>query len=839
MAHPLAFPDLLQQSHRSTRATTIVLVLGLGLLVLIGAAIARKIDDLGASSIDNIQWTISQLDVELLTLQIALEDAHHGFAPLSEVRKRFDIAYSRFRTLQAGRLFVPLRDDPGFDAAITALSGFLNRATPLIDGPDADLFRALRPMKRELAALTPQAHRLGTLGVEIFAAEADANRAGIKALMAGLTLLSAALFMLLLGMLYYLDRISARARAQAAEAAATATRLDAVIGASLDPVITLDEAGRIAGFSPAATRTFGHEAETLRGQGLDLLLPDESLETALAASGRRRVTARRADGGRFPAEISVSQVEAAGRRMAVVFLSDLSAQVAAERAMMAARDAALAGEKAKAELLVVMSHELRTPLNGMVGTLDLLAATPLAGRQRDYLRIMADSAQLLMSHVNNILDMARLDSGRATLRLAPTDLAALIEEVAENQRPASTAHGNLLTVEILCPEATHVMADAGRLKQVLLNLLGNAVKFTRGGRITLSLTRGPEGHVFAVEDTGIGIAPEDLDRIFEDFVTLDPSFARNAAGTGLGLGIVRRLVSQMGGVIRVESTPDEGSRFALCLPLAPATQPPGRARALSPPVRPLPAPTAESRRLLVIEDNDFNRLIVREMLKQDGHTVVEAADGTEGLEAAQQEVFDLILMDISMPGIDGLTATERLRQDPGPNRETPVLALTAHAMPEDIRRFLAAGMQDVLLKPVQIETLRAALSRHGRPAAPPTSPAPLMDETTWAEMGRTLSPAVRETLLTRFLADMTAGLARLMAEEDPIALRKEAHHMAGSAGVFGARAFGVALEHLLSGLRQDPPLTRGKPALAALWAETEEAYRRAASSSRAQASSLR
>ena len=798
------------------------------LLAMLATNIARQLDVLGASSIDNVQWTLSQMDVELLTLEIVVDDARHAPGRLDEVRKRFDIAYSRFNTLQAGGLFNSLRQSRGFAGAFAALEGFMTRSVPLIDGPDDALQEALPRMKGELRQLIPEAHRLGTLGVEIFAHQADATRTGIKSALVGLAVLSGALLFMLLGLVGGLVRSSRLSRQRATEAAQTASRLDAVIRASLDPVITLNEAGRITDFSPAGRQVFGHDPVRIRGQKFDLLVPPDApgqpllrLNSEPAAPERLRVTARHASGREFPAEISVSPLMAGGRQIFVVFLSDLSRQVEAEQALMGARDAALAGEKAKADLLVVMSHEIRTPLNGMIGTIDLMQATALSPQQREYLRIMTASGRLLMNHVNNILDMARLDSGKAELALGPVDLGQLIAEVAANQRPASAAQGNRLEVKIAPDCPLQVVSDAGRLRQVLLNLVGNAVKFTRDGTITVTLDApDAEGRFgIAVADTGIGIAPADMERIFEDFVTLDPSFARQAAGTGLGLGIVRRIVEQMGGTVAAESVPGQGSTFRLRLPLGVAAPP-------------KPA-TGERLHLLVVEDNEFNRLITREMLRQDGHSVREARDGEEGLRLAAEEAFDLILMDISMPGLDGIEATARLRQGPGPNAATPVLALTAHALPADIRRFQAAGMQDAMLKPLQIATLRAALAEHVPGARPP-----LTDAETLTQMDRTLPPEVVASLTQRFLQDMETRLARLVADPDPEAMRKEAHHMAGSAGVFGAKALGAALERFLGLLRaEEVEAARATlPALSALWTETAAAYR---PPSRDQASSLR
>lgn len=831
MPDTLSLRGLPAISRKNALAGFVLVGAGLLLLALLATNIARQIDPLGSSSIDNVQWTISQMDVELLTLQVAVHDAYDGRADLDEVRRRFDIAYSRFQTLKAGGLFGDLRRTRGFDGAFAALSDFMTRTVAAIDGPDPSLHAVLPGIESDLRRLIPSAHRMGTVGVEVFARQADQTRAEIKSTLITLAILSVGLFAVLLAMVGRLVVVSGRTRARAQEASATASRLDAVIRASLDPVLTLDEAGRITGFSPAGRQVFGHEPAAILGQGLDILIPPGASGPQVALGPqtepqRLRVTARRADGSDFPAEASVSAVTAGGRPMFVVFLSDLSAQAAAEMGLVTARDTALAGEKAKADLLVLMSHEIRTPLNGMIGTIDLMQATELGPQQRAYLRIMADSGRLLMNQVNDILDMARLDSGKVGLSLAPLDLGALVDDVTANQRPASAVQGNQLEVQIAPDCPTRVLGDAGRLRQVMLNLVGNAVKFTQGGRIVVRLRHLADLGLFeiTVTDTGIGIAPQNLDRIFEDFVTLDPSFARTAAGTGLGLGIVRRIVTRMGGEISVESAPQKGSTFRLTLPLTVTTE--------APEPCPLPAalPLPQGKRILVVEDNDFNRLIVRDMLIQDGHAVTEARDGAEGVARAEAQAFDLILMDISMPGLDGIEATQRLRQGTGPNAATPILALTAHAMPDDLIRFRKAGMGEVLLKPLERAVLRQALAAH----------LPMLcDDTTRAEMARTLPLETLTRLTGRFLTDMQDRLDRLESAA-PDEAEKEAHHMAGSAGVFGARAMGAALETALTHLRQGDiaAFRAALPGLRQLWARTAATYQ-PDSSSRDQASSLR
>jgi signal transduction histidine kinase/DNA-binding NarL/FixJ family response regulator len=536
--------------------------------------------------------------------------------------------------------------------------------------------------------------------------------------------------------------------------------------------------------------------------------------------GQVRLTTRHKSGRSVPVELSISRTESETGDLYVAFLRDLSSQLASEQALMMARDKALAGEKAKSDLLVVMSHEIRTPLNGMIGTIDLLGATRLATKQKEYLRILEASGRLLMHHVNDVLDIARLDSGKATYSPGPVDLDDLVQEVIENQSPTARLNGNTMRYTGPAKGGAGVLVDSALLRQVLLNLVGNAVKFTRGGEIAVRITHlSPQGPTeICVSDTGIGIAAADLDRIFDDFVTLDASYARKASGTGLGLGIVRRIVERMGGSLQVDSTLGKGSLFRVLLPL------PILSAVAQPQAEPAAAPLARTLLTLVVEDNDFNRMIIGDMLRQDGHEVVEAHDGQEGIALAAARRFDLIFMDISMPGVDGLQAARAIAEGPGLSRQTPVLAMTAHAQAEDVDRFKAAGMRDALIKPITRQALQRALVplRH-------TSPS-LLDLSVLHEMEVDLGASRAGDLLARFLAETGQTVADLVEKVhspglDPVSIG-EIHRLEGSAAMFGALALRKALSQIQtlwkSGAMDEATL--GLPGLQSLWQQTHQAY---------------
>jgi CheY-like chemotaxis protein len=425
--------------------------------------------------------------------------------------------------------------------------------------------------------------------------------------------------------------------------------------------------------------------------------------------------------------------------------------------------------------------------------------------------------------VNDVLQISRADAGKLDIAREPFSLPALLAELIDSQRGLAEHRGNTLGLRIGAGTDGWVAGDPTRLRQVLLNLVGNAIKFTRNGAIEVAVERAGPDLLFRVSDTGIGVPPADRERIFEEFVTLDASYARSAGGTGLGLAITRRLVLAMGGDIRVEDGAvgaggADGSVFAFRLPLPPVEV--ENTGAGDDPAVPHVA-GARPLRVLVVEDNGINRLVVREMLEQGGHAVEEAHDGQEGVAMATRRTYDLVFMDISMPVLDGVEATRMIRAAETPGRHVPIVALTAHALPGEIDRFRDAGLDDVLVKPISRASLAAVVMEvSGRgPTAEAilvgnevSRAATLLDETHIAEM-RTLLGAERTARqiglflveADEFVAEMSRAVA---AGANAGAIRASVHRMAGSAAILGATALREHLQQLEAGLAADPDTTR-------------------------------
>lgn len=476
-----------------------------------------------------------------------------------------------------------------------------------------------------------------------------------------------------------------------------------------DIMLFVEKDGRIIDANKAAIKEYGYSREELLKltifnlrENRDLAI--EQMEEADKKGVFFETKHKRKDGSWFPVEVSSKGTTINGRRVLLSIIRDICERKKSEYVLRQAKEQAEIANKAKSEFLANMSHEIRTPLNGIVGMVELMRLTDLNKEQEENLMIVKSCAKSLLTVINDILDFSKMEAGKLVIENINFDIKSLIENTIKAHSPSALKKGIQLNYAFSSTIPQDLVGDPNRLQQILNNLISNAIKFTESGEVWVKVTNAyiDDNKVevqFVVEDSGIGIEEENLVRIFESFSQVDGSFTRRFGGTGLGLAISKQLSEIMGGRLWVESEKGKGSAFYFTLNFQVGTKREEK-----------PVQTQQLNKndlicninILLTEDDKVNQMVTTRILKECGYCVDIANNGLEAVEMCEKNSYDAILMDIQMPGMDGIQATKKIREN---NKRTPIIALTAYALKGDRERFLSQGMDEYVSKPIKIENL--------------------------------------------------------------------------------------------------------------------------------------
>jgi PAS domain S-box-containing protein len=694
-------------------------------LVYSAQAFRDRIDAVRASDSDNAGWLISQLDVDHKALSLAIDrtllfDTYPelaGASPdLSVVRLRFDIFYSRVNTvlasLQREQITQELRNRLSLlDDTRDVLAAELDL---LPEGDDAGLLAFAGSVQRAGAVVRD----ITTMSLLYHVSQSDRLREMERSLLKRFWIQSLVLLVLMIASALLAVRLWRQLEEEAVKTQRALDTVSKVFDVSISAVVVTDMDGKILIANPSATRILGAPAAVLQGKMIDdVLFPKDHVGPdyiGLIGTGPLRMDAVRMDGTPFKADISVvMDHDLDGKRITIGFVRDISDIVAAEEKLLIARDEAERHASAKTMFLATMSHEMRTPLHGVIASLDLIDARPLDEESRILLQTAKDCSDRALQQVNDVLEITRLgESQLGDVAFRPSEVAA---DIQRELTPMAVARGVTLDLEVHGPDsARQCLGLPTAFSRALYNLAGNAVKFTDDGGVKIILTFVPQSDAITrlkveVRDTGIGIAPEDQQRIFTEFETLEGASTYRGSGTGLGLPIVKLAVARMGGVLSLTSAPGKGSSFCFEINLpfaeeaAPLILPEGAGLALVDGG----VPQLE---VLIVDDNPINVTLMTKMVTRLGHRAAQATNGLEAVAMASGRAYDVILMDVSMPIMDGREATGHIRAS-GLSMDAVIIGVTAFSDEDRLRDLTEAGMDAVVTKPINTAQLAATMRR--------------------------------------------------------------------------------------------------------------------------------
>ena len=800
------------------KAYRFVVLAGLGLLtILLALMVSKLFSDLQDLSVSDGttqgRWHSSQFETQVADLDsILTENIANVDLQRDEVQQKINIVLSKLFVLKNDPYILNFGENPELvTSVLMPLFQFETRAIAIADKPTQITTSDLLDLRDLLRKARPLVRKISLHGVELAAAQSTKRRTKFARQLTWTGGFAIGFLIMLASLLLLMDRMLLSAIRRAAALTASSRQLAATVAGSLDAIVIADSFSKIIEYNASAEGVFGWTRKEIIGRTMeDIFLPEGLRDAYKNAMNqpflqdrseaiyptRFELSGRRKNGEEFPVELNMTFVKRNDDAIFMAYIRDVSDRKITEKALIEARDRAESADKAKSQFLAVMSHEMRTPLAGIVGIMDLLKTTKLSQKQDRYIQIATSSSTVLLDHINEALNITRIDVGKLELSSQEFNLPDLAETLVEVLEPLSNQKNLDLRLQLANNIESNFMGDSHRIRQILTNLLGNAIKFTDQGNINFSITGsdGPETSFvhFIISDTGLGIAPENHQKIFEEFVAITQGDQSQVRGDGLGLYISRKIARLMGGDVMVKSDIGKGAEFTLSLPLEKVRKIDGKV------AEPASFPHKENQNLsiLVVEDNNVNREVLGDMLKGLGHSVSRATNGVEALDCANIQSFDIIFMDINMPVMDGIETTHRIRADSKLNSKACIVGLTAHGSDEFGEEAQQAGMDNFFTKPIRLEALRKIISdivSNDQFAVIDEFP-PVLTEL-FETLGREKVLRIGEKFFEELDVFIQQYIDGVFAE-DHVALVEATHKMKGAAVLLGQNVLETPLDQL-------------------------------------------
>ena len=795
-----------------------VVLVGLGLLtILLALMVSKLFSDLQDLSVSEgttqTRWHSSQFETQVADLDsILTENIANVDLQRDEVRQKINIVLSKLFVLKNDPYILNFGENPELvTSVLMPLFQFETRAIAIADKPTQITTSDLLDLRDLLRKARPLVRKISLHGVELAAAQSTKRRTKFAKQLTWTGGFAIGFLIMLVSLLLLMDRMLLSAMRRAAALSASSRQLAATVAGSLDAIVIADSFSKIIEYNTSAEGVFGWTREEIIGRTMEDIFLLEGLKDAYKNAmdqpllqdrsetlypTRFELSGRRKNGEEFPVELNMTFVKRNDDAIFMAYIRDVSDRKITEKALIEARDRAESADKAKSQFLAVMSHEMRTPLAGIVGIMDLLKTTKLSQKQDRYIQIATSSSTVLLDHINEALNITRIDVGKLELSSQEFNLPELAETLVEVLEPLSNQKNLDLRLQLANNIESNFIGDSHRIRQILTNLLGNAIKFTDQGNVNFSITGsdGPETSFvdFIISDTGLGIAPENHQKIFEEFVAITQGDQNQVRGDGLGLYISRKIARLMGGDVMVKSDIGKGAEFTMSLPLE-------RVRKIDVKVAEpasFPHKANQNLSILVVEDNNVNREVLSDMIKGLGHSVSRATNGVEALDCANIQSFDIIFMDINMPVMDGIETTHRIRADSKLNSKACIVGLTAHGSDEFGEEAQQAGMDNFFTKPIRLEALRKIISdivSNDQFAVIDEFP-PVLTEL-FETLGREKVLRIGEKFFEELDVFIQQSIDGVFAE-DHVALVEATHKMKGAAVLLGQNVLETPLDQL-------------------------------------------